>query len=297
MEEKTNTREIDTSGAAADKVKRRPSWLKARIPGGEKYAWVKSIITSRQLHTVCAEARCPNIGECWNHGTATFMILGDACTRNCGFCAVMTGKPKEVDHGEPHRVAEAVRAMEIRHAVITSVTRDDLSDGGALIFAETIRQIRATSPATRIEVLIPDFKGDEYALNVVLDAKPDVLNHNLETVPRLYGLVRPQASYARSLAVLDKSKRRGFTTKTGLMVGIGESPEEIMAVMIDGRMVGCDILTIGQYLQPTKEHLPVDRFVHPDEFKTYGEKGIQMGFKFVESGPLVRSSYHAGDQI
>jgi len=296
MEEKVNSCVLGAGNKTVEKVNRRPPWLKARIPGGEKYAWVKKIIASRELHTVCAEARCPNIGECWNNGTATFMILGDTCTRNCGFCAVKTGKPTEVDTGEPYRIAEAIRAMEIRHAVITSVSRDDLSDGGAQIFAETIRQIRATSLGTRIEVLIPDFKGDESALDTVLSALPDVLNHNLETVPRLYGIVRPQASYQQSLAVLDRSMRRGCTTKTGLMVGIGETAEEVIAVMKDVRRVGCDILTIGQYLQPTKDHLPVARFVHPDEFKMFREKGLEMGFKHVESGPLVRSSYHAEHQ-
>jgi len=296
MEEKVNSCVLGAGNKTVEKVNRRPPWLKARIPGGEKYAWVKKIIASRELHTVCAEARCPNIGECWNNGTATFMILGDTCTRNCGFCAVKTGKPTEVDTGEPYRIAEAIRAMEIRHAVITSVSRDDLSDGGAQIFAETIRQIRATSLGTRIEVLIPDFKGDESALDTVLSALPDVLNHNLETVPRLYGIVRPQASYQQSLAVLDRSMRRGCTTKTGLMVGIGETAEEVIVVMKDVRRVGCDILTIGQYLQPTKDHLPVARFVHPDEFKMFREKGLEMGFKHVESGPLVRSSYHAEHQ-
>jgi len=296
MEEKVNSCVPGAGNKTVEKVNRRPPWLKARIPGGEKYAWVKKIIASRELHTVCAEARCPNIGECWNNGTATFMILGDTCTRNCGFCAVKTGKPTEVDTGEPYRIAEAIRAMEIRHAVITSVSRDDLSDGGAQIFAETIRQIRATSPGTRIEVLIPDFKGDESALDTVISALPDVLNHNLETVPRLYGIVRPQASYQQSLAVLDRSMRRGCATKTGLMVGIGETAEEVIAVMKDVRRVGCDILTIGQYLQPTKDHLPVARFVHPDEFKMFREKGLEMGFKHVESGPLVRSSYHAEHQ-
>ncbi len=296
MEEKINSCAQGGCNETVEKVNRRPPWLKARIPGGERYAWVKNIIASRGLHTVCAEARCPNIGECWNSGTATFMILGDICTRNCGFCAVKTGKPTQVDSGEPYRIAEAVRAMEIRHAVITSVSRDDIPDGGAKIFAETIRQIRATSPDTRIEVLIPDFKGDESALDAVLGALPDVLNHNLETVPSLYEIVRPQASYLRSLAILDKSKRHGCTTKTGLMVGIGETTEEVTAVMKDVRRVGCDILTIGQYLQPTKDHLPVARFVHPDEFETYREKGLVLGFKHVESGPLVRSSYHAEHQ-
>jgi lipoic acid synthetase len=274
----------------------RPSWLKATIPGGENYSRLRGIVDTGKLHTVCEEARCPNMGECWNHGTATFMILGDICTRSCGFCAVKTGKPTELDADEPRRVAEAVKKMSLRHAVITSVNRDELYDGGAQIFAETIRQVRTLNPSTRIEVLIPDFKGDEFALDIVLDALPDILNHNTETVPRLYSTVRPQARYDRSLEVLARAKRRGFLTKTGLMLGIGEFPEEVEQVMNDLRKVNCDILTLGQYLQPTKEHLPVDRFVHPDEFKHLKELGMSMGFKHVESGPLVRSSYHAEEQ-
>jgi lipoic acid synthetase len=273
---------------------RRPEWLKARIPGGENYARLKNIIDTHRLHTVCEEARCPNMGECWNAGTATFMILGDICTRSCGFCAVKTGKPAEgLDWDEPYRVAETVQLLGIQHAVITSVNRDERQDGGAPIFAETIREIRRRVPECRVEVLIPDFKGSEEALNIVLDAQPDVLNHNLETVPRLYLTVRPQAKYHQSLEVLERSKKRGFLTKTGLMVGIGEKPEEVLDVMKDVRAVNCDILTIGQYLQPTKDHLPIDRYVHPDEFRMYREVGMKMGFKHVESGPLVRSSYHA----
>jgi lipoic acid synthetase len=274
----------------------RPQWLKARIPSGENYARLKELINRNKLHTVCEEARCPNMGECWNHGTATFMILGDICTRSCGFCAVKTGLPTGLDATEPHRVAEAVQMMGVRHAVITSVNRDELYDGGAQIFAETIRQIRSVCPDTKIEVLIPDFKGDELALNIVLDAFPDILNHNTETVPRLYPHVRPQAKYERTLELLDRAKRRGFRTKTGLMVGIGERSEEILNVMKDLRRVECDILTVGQYLQPTKDHLPVDRFVHPDEFAALKKAGTEMGFKHVESGPLVRSSYHAEHQ-
>jgi len=276
---------------------RRPEWLKARIPGGENYARLHSIIDAHKLHTVCQEARCPNMGECWNNGTATFMILGDVCTRSCGFCAVKTGRPTELDADEPRRVAEAVKLLGIRHAVITSVNRDELYDGGAQIFAETIRQVRALNPGVRVEVLIPDFQGDEFALNIVLDAFPDILNHNLETVPRLYNVVRPQAKYERSLKVLERSKRRGFVTKTGLMLGIGERTEEVIDVMEDIRAVGCDILTLGQYLQPTKKHLPVDRFVHPDEFTMLKNVGLEMGFRHVESGPLVRSSYHAEQHV
>lgn len=285
---------LDTSEV---KKLRRPEWLKVKIPSGENYARLKTLIDGKYLHTVCEEARCPNMGECWNHGTATFMILGDTCTRSCGFCAVNTGKPTELDSQEPYRVAEAIKMMGVRHAVITSVNRDELFDGGAQIFAETIRQIRNTTPSTKIEILIPDFKGDEFALNIVLDAFPDILNHNVETIPRLYPTVRPQANYKRSLKLLNRAKRRGFVTKTGLMLGIGENTEEVIEVMNDLHEIKCDILTLGQYLQPTKEHLPVDRFVHPDEFKLLRETGIQMGFKHVESGPLVRSSYHAEKQL
>ena len=276
---------------------RRPEWLKARIPGGENYARLKNIMSTHNLHTVCEEARCPNMGECWNNGTATFMILGDVCTRSCGFCAVKTGKPLELDADEPLRVAEAVQLMGLRHAVITSVNRDELYDGGAQIFAETIRQTRALNPETRIEVLIPDFKGEEFALDIVLDAMPDILNHNTETVPRLYHIVRQQARYERTLELLERAKHRGFATKTGLMLGIGERPDEVVEVLHDLRKVKCDILTLGQYLQPTKEHLPVDRFVHPDEFAMFKELGKRLGFKHVESGPLVRSSYHAEQQV
>jgi lipoic acid synthetase len=267
------------------------------MPGGENYSRLKMLIDEHRLHTVCEEARCPNMGECWNNGTATFMILGDICTRSCGFCAVKTGRPTELDADEPRRVAEAIKLMGVRHAVITSVNRDELYDGGAQIFAETVRQSRLLSPYTKIEVLIPDFQGEEFALNIVLDAFPDILNHNLETVPRLYRAVRPQARYERSLELLDRAKRRGFVTKTGLMLGIGEETDEVVNVMRDVQRVGCDILTLGQYLQPTKEHLPVDRFVHPDEFMMLRRIGLGMGFKHVEAGPLVRSSYHAEAQI
>lgn len=237
------------------------------------------------------------MGECWNNGTATFMILGDVCTRSCGFCAVKTGKPYELDADEPRRVAETIKLLGLRHAVITSVNRDELYDGGSQLFAETIRLTRAQNPETRIEVLIPDFKGDEFALDIVLDAFPDILNHNTETVPRLYPQVRPQARYERTLQLLERAKRRGFVTKTGMMLGIGERAEEIVWVMEDLRNVHCDILTLGQYLQPTKEQLPVDRFVHPDEFASLKDTGLRLGFAHVESGPLVRSSYHAEQQV
>lgn len=278
-------------------VARKPEWLKARVPGGENYSRLKNLIDERKLHTVCEEARCPNMGECWNSGTATFMILGDTCTRSCGFCNVKTGKMHIVDEDEPRRVAEAIAMMKLRHAVITSVNRDELYDGGAHIFANTILETRKRVPNCRIEVLIPDFMGSEEALDMVLNAQPDVLNHNIETVPRLYRTVRPQAHYHRSLEVLERAKRRGFTTKTGIMLGLGETTEEVIEVMGDLRAVNCDIFTIGQYLQPTKNHLPVERFVHPNEFKMLKEKGMELGFRHVESGPLVRSSYHAADQV
>lgn len=277
---------------------RRPEWLKAKIPGGENYTGLLEIMRTEKLHTVCEEARCPNIGECWNARTATFMILGDICTRSCGFCAVKTARPEYgLDWDEPRRVAEAAAKMGLKHAVVTSVNRDEREDGGAPIFAETIRQLRSLVPGIRVEVLIPDFKGSEAALDIVLDATPDVLDHNVETVPRLYRTVRPQANYNQSLEVLARAKRKGFTTKTGVMVGIGEKTGEVLDVMRDLRTIECDIFTIGQYLQPTKDHLPVDRYVHPDEFKMFREEGLSMGFRHVESGPLVRSSYHAASQI
>jgi lipoic acid synthetase len=272
---------------------RRPEWLKVRAPGGADYARLKGMMRSKALHTVCEEARCPNITECWNAGTATFMIHGDTCTRSCGFCAVKTGRPLPVDLDEPRRVAEAVVAMNLRHAVITSVNRDELKDGGSEIWAETIRAVREASPATTIEVLIPDFKGNTDNLYRIIREKPDLLNHNTETVPRLYKRVRPQGRYQWTLDVLAESKRAGMRTKTGIMLGLGETPDEVLATMQDLVSVGTDVLTLGQYLQPTKNHLPVDRFVHPDEFKRYKEVGEQMGFDHVESGPLVRSSYHA----
>jgi lipoyl synthase len=289
---------LDTAGTQTEEPKRRrPEWLKVRIPGGEQYRKIKDLIGQQRLHTVCEEARCPNMGECWSAGTATFMILGDTCTRSCGFCAVKTGRPGSLDRDEPRRVADAVKQMGLHHAVITSVNRDERKDGGAPIFAETLRLIREQVPGCKVEVLIPDFKGSEEALHIVLDARPDVLNHNVETVPRLYRIVRPQAKYAQSLELLRRAKDRGFLTKSGIMAGIGEESGEILEVMRDLRGVGCDILTIGQYLQPTKNHLPVERYVHPDEFVMYREKGYEMGFRHVESGPLVRSSYHAEKHV
>ncbi len=275
---------------------KRPEWLKVKIPHGEKFFQIKSLVTNQKLHTVCEEARCPNISECWHRGTATFMILGDVCTRSCGFCAVKTGKPTWFDPEEPDRVALSVDAMALRHAVITSVNRDELPDGGASIFAATIRRIRERRSSCRIEVLIPDFKGSLNSLKIVMEARPDILNHNTETVPRLYRIVRPQANFTQSLQLLERAKQHGMTTKSGLMVGLGETREEVLDVMHNLAQIGLDILTIGQYLQPTKEHLPVDRFVHPDEFDSYRTEGLRMGFRVVESGPLVRSSYHADEQ-
>jgi lipoic acid synthetase len=275
----------------------RPAWLKVKVPLGENFSKLRGLMEHKHLHTVCEEARCPNMSECWNAGTATFMILGDICTRSCGFCAVKTGRPEGLDLEEPFRVADAVRSMGIRHAVITSVNRDELPDGGAGVFAETIRQVRRVNPSVTVEVLIPDFRGVEWALDVVVEAKPDILNHNTETVPRLYPAVRPQARYPRTLELIARAKRKEMATKSGLMLGLGEHSGEVLEVMNDLRGAGCDILTLGQYLQPTRDHLPVDRYVHPDEFADYRERGLAMGFRIVQSGPLVRSSYHAGEQI
>jgi lipoic acid synthetase len=275
----------------------RPEWLKVKIPSGENYSHLINIMRENGLHTVCEEARCPNVAECWNSGTATFMILGDTCTRSCGFCAVKTGRPTSLDTDEPNRVAEATRLMNLRHVVITSVNRDELYDGGAGVFAKTIEAVRAMNPNTRIEVLIPDFKARDESLRLIFDAKPDILNHNTETVPSMYRMVRPQAKYKWSLGVLQKAKTEGFITKTGIMLGLGEAREELITVMADLVEIKVDILTLGQYLQPTPHHLPVARFLHPDEFAELREIGLEMGFKNVESGPLVRSSYHAADHI
>lgn len=272
---------------------KRPDWLKVRLPSGENYNDVKNLMRRQELHTVCEEARCPNIAECWNARTATFMILGDTCTRSCGFCNVKVGMPNELDLDEPRRVAEAVSELNLHHVVITSVDRDELKDGGASIFAETVRLIREMVPETTIEILIPDFKGYEHSFLTILKDPPDILNHNLETVPRLYHAVRPQAKYERSLKLIRWFKDRYLKTKSGIMIGIGEKPDEVLSLMEDLLIHGCDILTIGQYMQPTKNHLPVDRFVTPEEFKMYKEEGLKMGFKIVESSPLVRSSYHA----
>ncbi|MEJ5350233.1 MAG: lipoyl synthase [Melioribacteraceae bacterium] len=272
---------------------KRPEWLKVRLPSGKNYKDVYELMRKSKLNTVCEEAKCPNIAECWNRRTATFMILGDTCTRSCGFCNVKLGIPNELDLDEPRRVAESVEALKLNHVVITSVNRDELKDGGASIFSETVRLIREKMPNTTIEILIPDFKGEEHAFEIIMKNKPDILNHNLETVKRLYHAVRPQAKYERSLNVIKWFKERGLKTKSGIMVGIGETKEEVIELINDLYDSGCDILTIGQYLQPTKNHLPVHRYVTLDEFKFYKEYGLKLGFKAVESSPLVRSSYHA----
>jgi lipoic acid synthetase len=278
----------------------RPAWLKVRFFGGENYQDVKRIMGTLHLHTVCESARCPNQGECWEHRAATFMILGDVCTRACGFCAVTSGKPAgPPDENEPERVAEAVAQLRLKYAVVTSVNRDDQADGGARIFARTIAGVRARIPDCKVEVLIPDFRGDRTALETVVTARPDVLNHNVETVPRLYRGVRPGAIYERSLELLRRARQWAphMPVKTGMMLGLGETRTEVLQTMSEIVAQGADILTRGQYLQPTRGHLPVVRFVHPDEFAEYQRMGRQMGFRHVESGPLVRSSYHAFDQV
>jgi lipoic acid synthetase len=277
---------------------RKPSWFRVPLPGGPQYLRLKGRLRASGLHTVCEEARCPNIGECFEAGTATFLILGDICTRACRFCAVASGRPKPFDRGEPRRVAQAVRQFGLRHAVVTSVTRDDLPDGGAALFAETIRAIRRLSPSTSVELLVPDFGGSWEALDVVMAARPDVLNHNLETGPRLYPRVRPRAAYGRSLELLARAGARdGVITKSGLMAGLGETWDELVQVMADLVAVGCDVLTLGQYLRPSPRHLAVARYYEPREFQTLAEEGRRLGFRHVEAGPLVRSSYHAERQI
>jgi len=276
----------------------KPEWLKARAPVGENFHNLKKLARGLGLHTVCESAQCPNIGECWNHGTATFMLLGNICTRRCGFCAVPKGKPGPIDWNEPARVAEAVAALQLKHAVITSVNRDDDNVGGAKVFAETIRQVREVSPGCRVEVLIPDFQGSDEALRVVLEANPDVLNHNTETVPRLYRAVRSGARYERTLRLLENAKKfcPGMVTKSGVMVGLGESIVELIEVFRDLGSRDVDILTVGQYLRPSRDHLPITRFYTPDEFRFMKDQALRFGFRHVESGPLVRSSYHADEQ-
>jgi len=275
---------------------RKPEWLRAKLPTSTEYKAVREIVDTNKLHTVCKSAQCPNMGECWSRGTATVMILGNICTRSCRFCAIQTGRPTELDLGEPARVAESIARMNLKHAVITSVARDDLKDGGAAVWAATIRAIHNRMPECAVEVLTADFRGQQEYLDVVLDACPDIFNHNLETVKRLQRPIRKTARYERSLWVLEHAKSRGFITKSGIMLGIGEKEEEIKEVLSDMQQAGVDILTIGQYLQPTKEHQPIDRWVTPEEFVRWKEFALEIGFGVCESGPLIRSSYHAEEQ-
>ena len=271
----------------------KPKWLKVKLPTGENYRKVRSLVDEHKLHTICESGNCPNMGECWGEGTATFMILGNICTRSCGFCAVSTGKPLEADPFEPARVANSVKLMGVKHAVITSVDRDDLADGGSEIWVKTVELVRAKSPGTTMETLIPDFAGNWENLQRIIDVAPDIVSHNLETVRRLTKQVRIQAKYDRSLEVLFRLKKGGMRTKSGVMLGLGETRDEVIETMEDLRSVQVDVLTLGQYLQPTRKHLPVQEFVTPEQFKEYEEIGLKMGYRFVESGPLVRSSYHA----
>jgi lipoyl synthase len=273
--------------------RKKPDWLRVKLPMGDNYKKVRQVVDDHKLHTICQSGNCPNMGECWGAGTATFMILGNTCTRSCSFCAVKTGRPNEYDQDEPGRVAEAIKIMGVKHAVITSVNRDELKDRGAEIWYQTVRQIKELSPTTTIETLIPDVKATWEALERMISAEQEIVSHNMETVSRLYRLVRPQAKYQRSLEQIRRTKDYGKRTKSGIMVGLGETPEEVYAIMDDLLEHGCEILTIGQYLQPTKMHLDVAEFVHPDQFAAYKEIGLQKGFLYVESGPLVRSSYHA----
>lgn len=276
---------------------RKPDWLRVKLPVGESYRKVRGLVDEYKLHTICESGNCPNMGECWGAGTATFMILGNVCTRGCSFCAVVTGRPPEYDEDEPRRVAEAISLMQVKHAVLTSVNRDERKDGGAFIWAETIRQVRQLSPRTTLETLIPDFKAKWDNLYTVIEEMPEVVSHNMETVERLYRPVRPQAKYARSLEQIRRTKDYGCRTKSGIMLGLGEREDEVFQIMDDLLEHGCDVLTLGQYLQPTHNHHPVIDFIHPDQFDKYREVGLEKGFDFVESGPLVRSSYHAERHI
>ena len=289
------TQEINTS--AVGEKPRKPNWLRVKLPTGQEYIKVRNIVDKHKLHTICQSGNCPNMGECWGAGTATFMILGNVCTRSCGFCSVFTGKPLPADWDEPMRVANSVKLMSVKHCVITSVDRDDLKDGGSIIWAETIKAIRKESPTTKFETLIPDFAGKWENLQRVIDVKPDIISHNIETVKRLTPSVRIQAKYDRSLEVLKRVKEAGIRTKSGIMVGLGEREEEVLEALDDLRSVNCDVVTIGQYLQPTPKNLPVAEFVHPDQFERYRLAAIAKGFMYVESGPLVRSSYHAEKHV
>jgi len=275
----------------------KPTWLKIDLPTGDNYKKVKKIVKENKLHTICEDGKCPNMGECWGAGTATFMILGNVCTRSCSFCAVATGRPAEYDLDEPKRIAEAVELMGVKHCVITSVNRDELKDKGATVWANTIKEVKLTSPKTTLEVLIPDFKSEWDNLYLVLEQRPEVVSHNMETVESLYRIVRPQAKYNRSLEQIERTKEYGLRTKSGAMLGCGETDEEVEQLMVDLYQHGCDVLTLGQYLQPTKLHLPVKDYVHPDKFKQWEKLGLKMGFKYVESGPMVRSSYHAEKHV
>ena len=279
-------------------MQRKPPWIRAQIPGGDTYVAMRQNMEKHGLHTVCQEASCPNIGDCWTRGTATIMILGDICTRSCGFCNVRTGKPKPPDYDEPINVGKSVALMGLRHIVITCVDRDDLPDGGAQIWAETIDAVHQAAPETSVEALIGDLRGNEDDLATIIGSKPEILAHNLETVHRMQGAVRPQATYDRSMQVLESISNAGLVCKTGIMVGIGETDEEVFDTLADIRAkTGTEIITIGQYLQPSRNHLPIDRWVHPDQFKIYEEEGLKLGFRVVESGPLVRSSFHAEEQV
>jgi lipoic acid synthetase len=279
------------------KRNRKPDWLRVKLPTGEEYLKVRGIVSQHKLHTICESGNCPNMGECWGAGTATFMILGNVCTRSCGFCAVATGKPKPADWDEPKRIAESVKLMGVKHCVITSVDRDDLKDGGSIIWAETIKEIRKISPETKFECLIPDFAGKWENLQRIIDAHPDIVSHNIETVRRLTAQVRIQAKFDRSLEVLNRLSKAGMKTKSGLMLGLGETDEEVYETIDELSNINCNVLTMGQYLQPTTKHLPVARFVHPNDFLKYKNHALTKGFRFVESGPLVRSSYHAEKHI
>ncbi len=272
---------------------KKPNWLRVKLPTGENYRHVRDLVDKHQLHTICESGNCPNMGECWGEGTATFMILGNTCTRSCGFCAVATGRPDPIDWDEPQRVAEAIYLMKVKHAVITSVDRDEIKDGGSIVWFNTIKAVKALNPATTLETLIPDFKGEKENIQRIVDAAPEVVSHNIETVERLTRRVRIQAKYWRSMEVIRTLKSGGMRTKSGIMLGLGEHKEEVVQTLVDLRDNGCDVVTIGQYLQPTKKHLPVHRFVHPDEFAELREIGYELGLDYVESGPLVRSSYHS----
>ncbi len=283
----------ETNIEEAEKRTPKPNWLRVKLPTGKEYQKVRGLVEKHKLHTICQSGNCPNMGECWGAGTATFMILGNVCTRSCGFCSVSTGRPEEIDISEPYNVAQSIKLMEVKHAVITSVDRDDLSDGGSEVWAATIRAVRKHVPGTTLETLVPDFAGKWENLQRIIDVAPEIVSHNLETVRRLTKQVRIQAKYDRSLEVLKRLKDAGLKTKSGVMLGLGETEDEVLETMQDLRSVGVDILTLGQYLQPTKNHLAVVEFVTPEQFKKYETKGLEMGFRFVESGPLVRSSYHA----